>query len=114
VAVVKKIFAIALVVAAMAPAWALAEETPVDGTAIAIRAVIAGKTCVGADVIRFGASAPRSPGTFERAGHPIGAYSIGYGTILVEREHEIHGHLAAVAPATGMLYLSSGTYRCGG
>lgn len=113
VAAMRKICALALAAATGAPAALLAQEAPIDGSAIVIRQVVSGKTCLGDDVLTFGVSAPGSPGTFERAGEPAGTYSIGYGTILIRRDQDLHGHLASVSPLDRVLYLSTGTYRCG-
>jgi len=96
-----------------ASAVVYAEEGAVDGTALAIRTVVSGKTCVGDDVLTFGKSTPGSAGTFERVGHPADTYSIGYGTILIRRDQNVHGHVASVSPSDRMLYLSTGAYRCG-
>ncbi len=90
-----------------------AQETAIDGSAVAIRTVVAGKTCQGDDALTFGKSAVGSPGTFERTGRPTGTYSVGYGTILVRRGEDLHGHVASVSPPDGMLYLGTATYRCG-
>jgi hypothetical protein len=74
-----------------------AEEGAVDGSAMAIRTVVSGKTCVGDDVLTFGKSAPGSVGAFERVGRPAGTYSVGYGTILIRRDQDVHGHVASVS-----------------
>ena len=57
-----------------------------DGSAAAIRKAVAGKTCVGQDVLTFGESGPGSPGTFKRIGRLTGTYEIGYDTILIIAE----------------------------
>ncbi len=88
-------------------------EVSIDGSAPAIRKVVSGKTCVGNDTLRFGESIAGSPGRFERVGRPEGLYAIGYGTILIRRGNDLHGHIAAVSVPTRTLYLSTGTYRCG-
>lgn len=90
-----------------------AQEPAVDGSAQAIRKVISGKTCRGVDVVTFGESAAGLAGTFKRVGRPAGSYSVGYGTILIRREQDVHGHVASVSPHDRMLYLSTGTYHCG-
>jgi hypothetical protein len=105
-------FLLAAAAAAGTTAAATAQQT-VDGSAIAIREVVAGKTCRGDDVLVFGVSTPGSRGTFERVGRPVGTYSIGYGSILIRREHDLHGHLAAVSLADRKLFLSTGVYSCG-
>lgn len=90
-----------------------AQETDIDGSAPAIRTVVAGKKCVGADVLTFGTSSAGVPGTFQRADSPAAMYNVGYGTIMIRRGEEIHGHMASVSLQSGTLYLSKGTYRCG-
>jgi hypothetical protein len=90
-----------------------AQETDIDRSAQAIRAVVAGKKCVGVDVLAFGTSSAGVPGTFERANNSTAMYAVGYGTIMVRRGEEVHGHVASVSPLNGMLYLSKNTYRCG-
>lgn len=102
-----------LLAAVTASAVVSAQEVAVDGSALAIRTVVSGKTCLGKDVVTFGESESGSAGTFERAGRPVAAYSIGYGSIMIRRDQDLHGHVASVSPSTGMLYLSTGTYRCG-
>jgi hypothetical protein len=92
---------------------ATAQESDIDGSAQAIRTVIAGKKCVGLDILAFGKSAAGVPGTFERTDSPAATYAVGYGTILIRRGEEIHGHVASVSPQNRMLYLSKGAYRCG-
>lgn len=94
------------------PAAHAAQEESVDGSAAAIRKVVSGEICRGDDVLVFGPSTPGSPGTFERQGQPKGTYLIGYGTILVRRGQDLHGHVTAVSPAGHLLYFSAGTYRC--
>jgi hypothetical protein len=101
-----------LATAASLAAAVSAQET-IDGSAPAIRSVVAGHTCLGNDTLKFGASSPGVPGVFERNGRPAATYSIGYGTILVRRGDDVHGHVASVSPLDGTLYLSTGTYRCG-
>lgn len=103
-----------LVTAALATSVVVsAKDLGFDGSAAAIRAVVAGKQCVGSDVLAFGDKAPGSAGTFERVGQPAGAYSVGYGTILIRRGEEVHGHVASVSTHDRMLYLSTSAYRCG-
>src|SRR5690606_30239777 len=98
--------------AATMSAIVAAQET-VDGSPAAIRMVVSGKTCSGGDILTFGESAPGSTGTFERAGRPTGTYSVGYGTILIHRDQDLHGHVTSVSPQDGVLYMSTGVYRCG-
>ena len=90
-----------------------AQNVTTQGSAEAIREVVAGNTCVGDDVLKFGQSAPGSPGIFNRIGQPGGEYAIGYGTILILRDHKLHGHVASVSAADHKLYMSTETYRCG-
>ena len=90
-----------------------AQNVTTQGSAEAIREVVAGNTCVGDDVLKFGQSAPGSPGIFSRIGQPDGEYAIGYGTILILRDHKLHGHVASVSAVDHTLYMSTETYRCG-
>lgn len=85
----------------------------VSGSASAIQKVISGKTCVGPDVIEFGKASLGSPGSFERAGHPQGNYTVGYGTILIDQGNSLHGYVAAVSSRKHDLYMSTHTYVCG-
>jgi len=101
-----------LAAAATAPAAVCAQDVKFDGSAAAIRKVVAGKTCVGQDVLIFGEGGPGSAGTFMRVGRPAGTYDIGYGTILIHRGRDLHGHLTSVSVPDRMLYMSTGTYRC--
>jgi hypothetical protein len=57
---------------------AFAQNVATQGSAEAIREVVSGKTCVGDDILKFGQSAPGSPGKFDRVGQPEGTYTIGY------------------------------------
>ena len=101
-----------LAAASIAPAAASAQDLNFDGSAAAIRKVVAGRTCVGQDVLTFGESGPGLPGTFKRVGRPNGTYDIGYGTILIHRGHDLHGHVTSVSVPKRMLYMSTGTYQC--
>lgn len=91
---------------------ASAQELAIDGSAAAIREIVSGKTCVGKDVLAFGESAAGSSGTFKRAGRPDGRYAIGYGTILVRRGEDLHGHVTSVSVVDHKLYVSTETYQC--
>jgi hypothetical protein len=103
---------ILLVVATAAPVALSAQEETVDGSAAAIRTVVSGKTCTGEDVLIFGKSVPGSAGTFERKGRPDARYNIGYGTILIRRGQDLHGHVTSVSVPDRVLHMSTGTYRC--
>jgi len=103
---------IAAVMILSAPAITSAQELAIDGSAAAIREVVSGKTCVGKDTLRFGDSTAGSSGTFERLGRPEGRYAIGYGTILVRRGQDLHGHVTSVSVLGHRLYVSAETYRC--
>lgn len=112
--VVMRVLPITLLIAATATSAALAgQQGTVDGSVAAIRQVVSGETCTGDDVLIFGESGPGSAGTFERKGRPSGAYAVGYGTILIRRGQDLHGHVTSVSVADHMLYMSTGTYRCG-
>jgi hypothetical protein len=95
-----------LAVAAIAPVALSAGERTIEGSAAAIRTVVSGRTCIGTDVITFGRSEAGVTATFERKGRPIGNYSLGYGTILIRRGQDVHGHIASVNIADSILYLS--------
>jgi hypothetical protein len=111
--VVMKI-SIALIAGTIAvPAIAFAGDITTEPSAAAIREVVSGKTCVGNDVLIFGESSPGFGGTYERVGRPTGNYSVGYGTILIRRGHDLHGHVTSVSVPDHMLYMSTETYRCG-
>ena len=103
-----------LVAATAVPAGLSAQEKTVVGSAAAIRTVVSGKVCIGQeqDVLIFGKSVPGSAGTFERKGRRKGSYSVGYGTILIRRDQDLHGHVTSVSVPDHMLYMSTGTYRC--
>ncbi|MBS0247353.1 MAG: hypothetical protein AB7P20_02455 [Rhizobiaceae bacterium] len=102
----------AVAIALSIPAIAFAQELTIDGTAAAIREVVSGKTCVGKDVLKFGESTVGSPGTFKRAGHSEARYAVGYGTILIRRGRDLHGHVTAVSVLDRKLYVSAETYQC--
>lgn len=104
---------ILLIAVTAAPAALAAPEETVDGSATAIRKVVSGETCTGDDVLIFGKSGPGSAGTFERKGRPNGIYTIGYGTILIRRGQDLHGHVTSVSVSEHVLHMSTGTYRCG-
>jgi hypothetical protein len=89
-----------------------AQQTIFDGSASAIRAVVSGKTCKGKDIIRFGEISADSAGAFERVGRAAGVYRVGYGTILIRRGDEMHGHVTSVSVPDHVLYLSTGKYQC--
>jgi hypothetical protein len=100
-------------VAAMAtPVVASAQGPVIDGSALAIQEVVSGKTCIGDDVLAFGKNIARSGGTFERSGRAKATYSIGYGTILIRRNGNLHSHVTSVFVPDQMLYMSSSTYHC--
>jgi len=91
---------------------ASAQQTIYDGSEVAIRAVISGHTCIGRDILKFGAITPGAAGRFERAGSPIADYTVGYGTILIRRGGELHGHVTSVSVRDHMLYMSADRYQC--
>lgn len=99
--------------AAAAPTATPAQNAMVDGSAAAIREVVSGKTCVGDGVLTFGEAGPGSDGTFRRTGRPDGTYAIGYGTILVRRGQDLHGHVTSVSVPDRVLHIGADTYRCG-
>ena len=105
------IFSLAAAVTAR-PTVVSAQAVSFDGSAAAIRKVVAGKTCVGQDVLTFGESGPGSAGTFKRVGRPDGTYDIGYGTILIHRGRDLHGHVTSVSVPDRMLYMSTSSYQC--
>jgi len=99
--------------AATAPAVASAQNITVDGSAAAIREVVSGQTCTGDGALTFGEVGPGSAGTFKRVGRPDGTYAIGYGTIMIRRGQDLHGHVTSVSTADRVLYIGADTYRCG-
>lgn len=108
-----KVPCIVVVVAAMAaPAIASAQDIAIAGSVDAIRQVVSGKTCVGEDVLIFGESIRGAGGTYERLGRAKAIYSIGYGTILIRRDQDLHGHVASVSVPDHMLFMSTSKYRC--
>jgi hypothetical protein len=110
--VMRTLSVVLLAAATVAPATLSAKDRIFDGSAAAIRTVVSGRTCAGTDVITFGRGDSVLAGTFERQGHPSGSYNVGYGTILIRRGDDVHGHIASVNVPGSMLYLSTGTYRC--
>jgi hypothetical protein len=94
------------------PTVVSAQTVNFDGSAAAIRKVVAGKTCVGQDVLTFGQSGAGSAGTFKRVGRPDGTYDIGYGTILIHRGRDVHGHVTSVSVPNHMLHMSTSSYQC--
>lgn len=107
----KPLWTVVLAATVFLPAMTAQSET-IQGSADAIRQVVAGKVCVGDDILKFGRSAPGMPATFNRVGRPIGTYEIGYGTIQILRGRKLHGHVAAVSVRDHMLYMSTTAYRC--
>jgi len=103
---------IAFIAVMTSSAVVTAQQTIIDGSESAIRVVVSGKTCVGEDTIKFGEIVLGATATFERIGHRRGVYSVGYGTILIERDGDLHGHLTSVSVSDQLLYLSTGTYQC--
>jgi hypothetical protein len=93
-------------------AAAHAQETPIEGSAAAIRSVVSGKTCVGDDILRFAEIGPGASGVFERTGHAAAIYAVGNGTILIERDGKLHSHVTSVSVRDHMLYMSTSRYRC--
>lgn len=102
---------VAAVMALSVPSITSAQD--VDGAAAAIREAVSGKICVGKDTLKFGKAAAGSPGTFERVGQPKGMYAVGYGTLLIRRGQELHGHVTAVSVSDHTLYVSADAYQCG-
>jgi hypothetical protein len=89
-----------------------AGESGSEAASAAIREVVAGKTCIGDDVLIFGKSLIGTSGNYERIGRPPGRYQIGEGTILILRGKDLHSHVATVSVPDHMLYMSTGKYRC--
>jgi len=91
-------------------------EVRTEAKASVIRDMIAGRTCVSAtSLVRFGLSAPDSPGTFERSGRLPGKYAIGNGTVLIKRGETLHSHIAIVSgPGTpaAVLLFSGERFHC--
>lgn len=113
--VVMKAFTATVALAAAMIASVTASATQhhhIEGSAAAIRSVITGKVCLGKDSLTFGENIQGLGGTFERSGRPVGTYSVGYGTILVRRGQELHGHVVSVSPENHMLYFSTETSQC--
>ena len=104
---------VAVVSILSASAITSAQELAVDGSTAAIREVVSGKICTGADTLKFGESTAGASGTFARLGRPEGRYAIGYGTILIRRGEDLHGHVTSVSVSDGRLYVSTETYQCG-
>ena len=102
-----------LAAAATAPAVSSAQNAIVDGSAAAIREVVSGKTCTGEGVLTFGEAGPGSAGTFNRIGRPDATYAVGYGTILIRRGEDLHGHVTSVSMPDRVLHIGADTYRCG-
>lgn len=104
----------ALAVAAAVPGFAShRSDIGIAGDAAEIRKIISDKECVsGAEVLRFGKSMPGSPGTFERAGRAPATYQLGYATLLVNRDGQLHGHVIVVSPQMRTLHLGGVAYRC--
>jgi hypothetical protein len=87
----------------------------IAGDAAEIRKVVSGRSRVSAegDVLKFGPSRAGSSGTFERTGRPAARYAIGYATLLVSRNSELHGHVIVVWPEDEVLHFGGQAYRCG-
>lgn len=109
------LFAAGCLMAAAAPGTAShLSEFGIAGDAAEIRRTISGKTCIGSNgsVLKFGNSAPDSPGTFTRVGLAPGTYQIGYGTLLVKRSGELHSHVVVVSQEGDQFHLGGERYRC--
>jgi hypothetical protein len=106
----------AFAVAATVPTFANhRSDIGIAGDAAEIRRIISDKECVsGAEVLRFGESIPGSPGTFERTGRAPATYQIGYATLLVYRDGQLHSHVIVVSPETRTLHLGGVAYHCSG
>jgi hypothetical protein len=87
-----------------------------EAKASVIRDTVAGKMCANSSgLVKFGRSAPGSPGSFERKGRSPATYAIGNGTLLIRREGALHSHLALVSdPHTpdALLYFGGEKFRC--
>ena len=91
----------------------IADDPGSEVSSAAIRQVIAGKRCVGDDVLIFGESTVGHIGRYERVvGWSPGTYQIGYGTILILRGKDLHSHVATVSVADHLLFMSSDKYHC--
>ena len=90
----------------------IADDPGSEGSSAAIRQVIAGKTCLGDDVLIFGESTVGRIGRYERVGRSPGTYQIGYGTILILRGKDLHSHVATVSVADHLLFMSTDKYHC--
>ena len=91
-------------------------EVRSEAKAAVIREMVAGKTCVNdTGFVKFGPSAPGSPGVFERSGRTAGTYAIGDGTLLIKRSGTLHSHVALIAdPGTpdALLYFGGEKFHC--
>lgn len=91
-------------------------EVRSEAKAAVIREMVAGKTCLNdSGVVKFGPSAPGSPGSFQRSGRSSATYAIGNGTLLIWRGGALHSHVALVSePGTpdALLYFSGEKFRC--
>ena len=91
-------------------------EVRSEAKASVIRDTVAGKTCVNSNgFVKFGESAPGSPGSFERSGRNPATYAIGNGALLIRRGGSLHSHVALVSdPGTpdALLYFSGEKFRC--
>jgi hypothetical protein len=83
-----------------------------DASSEAIKTVVSGKTCIGADTLHFGTAGPENSGTFERSGQEPAEYHIGEGTIMIWRKGALHGHVTSVSVPRRMLYMGRGRFKC--
>ena len=107
--------AVPLIVSAiivLPPAALSAQHILFEASAAAIDQVIAGKTCIGDDVLIFGEHRSGTSGQYERVGRPPGLYQVGYGTLLIKRGKELHSHVATVSVEDHILYMSASKYIC--
>jgi hypothetical protein len=98
--------------AAMISTGVSAQYEAFDGSGSAIMTVVSGKTCVGDDILRFGEIGTGSAGVFERVGSRAAEYKVGYGTILIRRDGDLHGHITSVSVPHRVLYMGTSKYRC--
>ena len=107
-----------MITAVPGDAWhrqeSLLAEIGLSATPSNIAGVVSGKSCEApnGDVLKFGALVSGQSGEFVHSGHTVATYHVGYASVYVTRNGELHSHVVTVSPQKHQLHFNAANYQC--